>query len=69
MTKHIGSIKSKIISGMLEKMIKDRTGKKVKITMDNVIIETEKDDVHIAMNIKGVVELKDFKSIAPFLGL
>lgn len=69
MTKRIGAIKSKLIAVMLEKMIKDKTGKKVKISMNDVVIETRNDDVRIMMGLEGVVELKDFNSVAPFLGL
>jgi hypothetical protein len=69
MTKKIGAIKSKIIAAMLEKMIKDKTGKKVKIHMSDVIIETRHDDVKIVMGLEGVVDLKDFNSVAPFLGI
>lgn len=69
MTKKIGAIKSKIIAAMLEKMIKDKTGKKVKIYISNAIIETRHDDVRIVTALEGVVDLKDFNSVAPFLGL
>lgn len=69
MTKRIGAIKSKLIAVMLEKMIKDKTGKKVKISMNDVVIETRNNDVRIMMGLEGVVELKDFNSVAPFLGL
>ena len=69
MTKTLNKIKKSLISKALEKMVKENTGKTIKIVLHNVNIEADKDTVYISLDASGTVLRSDFEKVAPFLGI
>ena len=60
MTKRLGKIRTNLICRMLEKKVRDTTGKHIRLIMRDVEIETKGNDVHISMNVEGFANPKDY---------
>lgn len=60
MTKRLGAIRTKLIARMIEKKVRDTTGKHIRLMMRDVEIETKGNDVHISMKTEGFVDRNDY---------
>lgn len=60
MTKRLGKIRANLICRMIEKKVRDATGKHIRLMMRDVEINTKGDDVHISMKVEGFANPKDY---------